>query len=115
MPGPLMNGLAAGEDRKDWDGPAPRLPVILWWKAGRRSLLFRFGSGVGVAHLLGRHEAGRGGMWERLGWRSRKGPVGSLAVPLAFCIALGKLLDLSGLWIKKGYVKGSSVHSGQGG
>ena len=31
MPGPLMSGLAAGEDRKDWDGPAPaaaRHPLV---------------------------------------------------------------------------------------
>ena len=41
--------------------------------------------------------------------------MGSLVVPLASCVALGKLLDLSGLWIKKGYVRGSSVHSGHGG
>lgn len=65
-------------------GQPLRLPVILWWKAGRRSLLFRFGSGVGVAHLLGRHEAGRGGMWERLGWRSRKGPSGKLGCATCF-------------------------------
>lgn len=65
-------------------GQPLRLPIILWWKAGRRSLLFRLGSGVGVAHLLGRHEAGRGGMWERLGWWSRKGPSGKLGGATCF-------------------------------
>ena len=67
MPGPLMSGLAAGEDRKDWVGPAPAAaspcgcPSSSGGRQDYAASSAGLGRGVGVAHLLGRHEAGRRG------------------------------------------------------
>ena len=77
MPGPLMSGLAAGEDRKDWVGPVPAAachPLV----GGRTTQPPLQGLAEAWEWPIcweGTRLAG-GGMWERFGWRSRKDPSG---------------------------------------
>ena len=84
MPGPLISGLAAGEDWKDWDGPAHEAAHHLLVEGRTQPSL------QGLAEVWewpicweGMRLAG-GGMWERLGWRSRKGPSGKLGGATCF-------------------------------
>lgn len=56
MPGPLMNGLALG-GQGSTDGPVPGAAChpLVEGRTAQPPLPSGSGSGVGVAHLLGRH------------------------------------------------------------
>lgn len=71
-----------GQEGLGWASPAAACHPLV--EGSRHDLLFRFGSGVGVAHLLGRHEAGRGHVGGKIRLGGPEGPSGKLGCATCF-------------------------------